>query len=126
MAKQEKEKNNKKHFWRDFKAELKKVIWPTKKQLANNTMVVIAMVLITTVVVLILDLAFEALNTYGINRVKQVVKDSISTTTDENDNNSEEQENQDEQNNEETDSNTTDENNPTNTSSEGNNETPNQ
>lgn len=84
MAKQEKEKKNQKHFWKDFKAELKKVIWPTKKQLANNTMVVIAMVLVTTVIVLLLDLAFEALNTYGINKLKGTVQDSISTTVDEN------------------------------------------
>ena len=103
MAKQEKEKNNQKHFWRDFKAELKKVIWPTKKQLANNTLVVIAMVLVTTVTVLVLDLAFEALNTYGINKVKKAVQDSISTTVDEGENNSEEEYNHDEENNSEGD-----------------------
>ena len=83
MAKQEKDKKNQKHFWKDFKAELKKVIWPTKKQLANNTLVVIAMVLVTTVIVLLLDLAFEALNTYGINKLKGAVQDSISATTEE-------------------------------------------
>lgn len=107
MAKQEKEKNNQKHFWRDFKAELKKVIWPTKKQLANNTLVVIAMVLVTTVTVLVLDLAFEALNTYGINRVKKAVQDSISTTVDEGENNSEEEHNNDEENNSESNDQTT-------------------
>lgn len=101
MAKQEKEKNNQKHFWRDFKAELKKVIWPTKKQLANNTLIVVAMVLITTVVVLVLDLAFEALNTYGINKVKKAVQDSISTTVDEGENSSEEEHNHDGENNSE-------------------------
>ena len=85
MAKQEKEKNNKKHFWRDFRAELKKVIWPTKKQLVNNTIVVIGMVLATTIIVLVLDLAFEALNTYGINKIKEAVQDSVSTTVDEED-----------------------------------------
>ena len=30
-----KETKNKKHFFKDFKAELKKVIWPTPKQLIN-------------------------------------------------------------------------------------------
>ena len=54
MAKQEKENKKQKHFWKDFKAELKKVIWPTKKQLANNTIFVVAMVLVTTVIVLII------------------------------------------------------------------------
>ena len=82
MAKQEKEKNNQKHFWRDFRAELKKVIWPSKKQLINNTLVVIGMVLATTIIVLVLDLAFEALNTYGINKIKEAVQDSVSTTVD--------------------------------------------
>ena len=106
MAKQEKEKKNQKHFWKDFKAELKKVIWPTKKQLTNNTMVVIAMVLLTTVIVLVLDLAFQALNTYGINNIKQAVQDSISTTGDEENNESEADSKQDDGKNgeEETDS----------------------
>ncbi len=129
MAKQEKEKNNQKHFWRDFKAELKKVIWPTKKQLANNTMVVIGMVLVTTIIVLVLDLAFEALNTYGINKIKKSVQDSISTTVEE-ENNSEEgntEENNDEQNaeGEGNEENTENQENSeeTNTTSEDNNET---
>lgn len=108
MAKQEKENKKQKHFWKDFKAELKKVIWPTKRQLANNTMVVIAMVLVTTVTVLILDLTFEALNTYGINKIKKAVQNSISTTVDEGENNSEEEHNHDEENNSEGDNQTAD------------------
>lgn len=50
---------DKKHFMKDFKAELKKVIWPTPKQLVNNTVAVITVVLITAVIVLVLDFAFE-------------------------------------------------------------------
>lgn len=102
MAKQEKDKKNQKHFWKDFKAELKKVIWPTKKQLANNTLVVVAMVLATAAVVLVLDLAFEALNTYGINKLKTTVQNSISAPVDEN-NSTEEEHNHD---NEETETST--------------------
>ena len=34
-AKKENSKN-KKSFFKDFKAELKKVVWPTPKQLFNN------------------------------------------------------------------------------------------
>ena len=104
MAKQEKENKKQKHFWKDFKAELKKVIWPTKKQLANNTLVVVAMVLVTTVIVLILDLAFEALNTYGINKIKHTVQDSISANVDgdqETDSNNEENNQEPETNSEE-------------------------
>ena len=67
MAKKEekaiKEKNKenkaKKHFFKDFKAELKKVIWPTPKQLTNNTMAVIVIVVIVGVIVFALDVAFE-------------------------------------------------------------------
>ena len=53
MAKKESKNENKvkKHFFKDFKAELKKVIWPTPKQLVNNTVAVITIVLITAVIV---------------------------------------------------------------------------
>ena len=76
------EKNNKKqkHFWKDFKAELKKVIWPTKSQAVNNTIIVIVIVIIVTALCFILDLAFEALNTYGIDKLKATVQNSVSNT----------------------------------------------
>ena len=65
MAKEAKnKKENNKHFWKDFKAELKKVIWPTPKQLVNNTIAVITIVLITAVIVFVLDIVFEKMNTY--------------------------------------------------------------
>ena len=54
-----KEKKEKKHFFKDFKAELKRVIWPTPKQLANNVVAVITIVLITGIVVFALDFVFE-------------------------------------------------------------------
>ena len=64
---------NKKHFMKDFKAELKRVIWPTPKQLLNNTVAVITVVLITAAIVFVLDLAFESMNTYGIEKLKEMV-----------------------------------------------------
>ncbi len=73
MAKEAKTKKEKKHFFKDFKAELKKVIWPTPKQLVNNTIAVVTIVLITAIIVFVLDLAFEKMNTYGINKLKQIV-----------------------------------------------------
>ena len=54
---------NKKHFMKDFRAELKRVIWPTPKQLFNNTVAVITVVLITAAIVFALDLIFESVNT---------------------------------------------------------------
>ena len=82
MAKEVKNKNEKKHFFKDFKAELKKVIWPTPKQLVNNTVAVITIVLITGIIVFALDLTFETMNTYGIDKLKQVV-DSKAEVSDE-------------------------------------------
>ena len=61
------------HFFKDFKAELKKVIWPTTKQVANNTTAVITIVLLTAIIVFILDVAFEKLNTHGIDRLRSIV-----------------------------------------------------
>ena len=85
MAKAEKEtKSAKKHFWKDFKAELKKVIWPTPKQIVNNTATVIGIVLITVAIVFVLDVAFDALNTYGINKLKTIVDNTTTNETIEN------------------------------------------
>lgn len=72
----EKEPKNKKRFFKDFKAELKKVIWPTPKQLVNNTAAVVVIVIITAAIVFALDFAFELLNKYGINKVKAVYKNN--------------------------------------------------
>ena len=94
MAKKEAKTNkkdnskNKKSFSKDFKAELKKVAWPTPKQLLNNTVAVITIVLITAIIVFVLDLAFEFLNKQGVEKVKEVYTSSNST-----DNNSTSQEN---------------------------------
>ncbi len=74
MPKDNKVKKEKKHFFKDFKAELKKVIWPTPKQLVNNTVAVIVIVLIIAVIVFVLDFAFEKMNTYGINKLKSIVE----------------------------------------------------
>ena len=38
-------------FFRDSKGELKKVVWPSKKQVVNNTAIVIAFVLIAAVII---------------------------------------------------------------------------
>ena len=86
MAKKENSKN-KKSFLKDFKAELKKVVWPTPKQLVNNTVAVITIVLITAIIVFVLDLAFEFANKQGIEKVKEVITSSNTTNT--SDNNSE-------------------------------------
>ena len=75
---------NKKSFFKDFKAELKKVNWPTPKQLLNNTVAVITIVLITAVIVFVLDIVFETLNKQGINKIKEVVGTNTTAVEDEN------------------------------------------
>ncbi len=88
MAKEEKKlKKENKHFFKDFKVELKKVIWPTPKQLVNNTIAVISIVLITAAIVFVLDLAFGALNTYGIDKLKTKVESKQQTAIQDNANN---------------------------------------
>ena len=85
MAQKDKKeiKNNKDKtsFSKSFKAELKKVVWPTPKQLFNNTVAVLTIVLITAIIVFILDLAFESANKYGIDKIKQVVSNSSENQT---------------------------------------------
>ncbi len=82
MAKKEvKNSKDKTSFMKSFKAELKKVNWPTPKQLFNNTVAVLTIVLITAVVVFVLDFTFESLNKHGINKIKEVVSNSVTNTT---------------------------------------------
>ena len=85
MAKKESKTENKvkKHFFKDFKAELKKVIWPTPKQLVNNTVAVVVIVLTTAAIVFVLDVIFESLNTYGVEKLKAIVTSSSSETVEE-------------------------------------------
>ena len=72
--KSKKDTKNKKSFFKDFKAELKKVIWPTPKQLVNNTIAVVVIVIITAAIVFVLDVVFDLLNKYGINNLKSKVR----------------------------------------------------
>ena len=78
--KSKKDVKNKRHFWKDFKAELKKVVWPTPKQLLNSTVAVITIVLVTALIVFILDMGFELMNTHGINKLQTVLQNSVNTT----------------------------------------------
>ncbi len=97
--KPEKQTKKQRSFWKDFKAELKKVIWPTRSQVVNNTIIVLVIVIIITAICFVLDLAFEALNTYGIDRLKSMVQDSISETNETTDSNSVEDSNNTEDSN---------------------------
>ena len=77
MAKKDiKNNRDKTSFVKSFKAELKKVVWPTPKQLFNNTVAVLAIALITTLIVFVLDITFESINKYGVNKVKEAISNS--------------------------------------------------
>lgn len=79
MAKNEaKQGKENKHFIKDFKVELKKVSWPTPKQLLNNTFVVVVIVLITALIVFCLDLVFDSINKYGITNLQTMVQEKSS------------------------------------------------
>ena len=85
-----KEVKNKKHFFKDFKAELKKVIWPTPKQLVNKTTAVVVVVLITAAIVFVLNIVFDFMNEKGINKLKSNLRNTVTvqnTTENEEDNN---------------------------------------
>ena len=93
MAKKEKEAkiNNKqkRHYFKDMKAELKKVIWPTAKQTANNTVAVIVFTLAIAIIVFVLDVVFDFANKKGVVALQEKIKTSYSAsntteTTDEN------------------------------------------
>ena len=50
-----------KEFFKDTKAELKKVTWPDKEQLIHNTGVIIVFILIITIILSVLDFGFAKL-----------------------------------------------------------------
>lgn len=82
MAKNENKNDNKvkEHFFKDFKAELKRVIWPTPKQLINNTTAVVTIVIITAIIVFALDAVFDLGNKYGISKLQSIVNEKYNNT----------------------------------------------
>ena len=95
--KESKVKKENKHFMKDVKAELKKVTWPTSKQMVNNVTAVLVIVLITAAIVFCLDFVFGAMNKFGVEKLKekvqsnsqsqsQTVKDQTNNDNNQNDN----------------------------------------
>ena len=48
-------------YFRNLKSEMKKVTWPTFKQVRNNTGIVLGAVIVIGVLIALLDLAFQGL-----------------------------------------------------------------
>ena len=80
MAKKEKEEKQKSSYFKEMKTELKKVVWPTPKELVNNTLAVIVFVICIAVIVFISDIVFDNLNKYGITALQEKVISSFQTT----------------------------------------------
>ena len=74
-----------KKFFKEFKAELKRVSWPTRKQLVNNTIAVVSIVVIVAVIVFVLDVIFENMNKFGVEKLKAIVTSSSSEENDSDD-----------------------------------------
>lgn len=53
-----------KKWFHELVVEAKKVVWPTKKQVVNNTLVVIGCVIAVCIVVTVLDIAFGAIRDF--------------------------------------------------------------
>lgn len=73
-------KENKKSYFKEFKAELKKVSWPTFNQLVKNTVAVVTIVLITAIMIFLLDVVFETLTTNGVGAIKELVTSDTEVT----------------------------------------------
>jgi len=90
MAKKDVMKDKKNNFGKELKSELKKVTWPSFKQLVNNTYAVVAIVLIVAAIVFVLDVCFENLNNFSVNKLKALVSSNTEDTVNDSENPSEE------------------------------------
>ncbi len=45
-------------FFKETKSELKKVTWPSKNQLIHNTLIILAFIVITCIILSVCDVAF--------------------------------------------------------------------
>ena len=58
-AKKEKKKGKVGNAWKGFKSELKKIVWPTWKQVLKNAGIVVVIVGICAIAIGALDMAFR-------------------------------------------------------------------
>ena len=60
-------------FLKNVKSELKKVVWPTKKQLTSNTFMVIFLVIAVAAIVLSFDMIVEFADTWLWSYINKVI-----------------------------------------------------
>lgn len=56
-----------KKWWREMKSELKKVVWPTPKQIVNNTLVALVVMIVAAIVI------------WGFDEIAQMVVKAVIT-----------------------------------------------
>lgn len=61
-------RKNSVRFFKDIRAELKKVIWPTRQQLLNNTVTVLLVCLLVGIVIWVADEALTKLVEWTLTR----------------------------------------------------------
>ena len=57
-------------YFRELRSELKKVVWPTPKQVLKNTLIVLACVLVVGVIIWVFDIVAG----FGISELINLVK----------------------------------------------------
>ena len=60
-------------WFREMKSELKKVVWPTKSQMLNNTLIVLACVLVVGIFIVIFDFVGTQV-IEGLRMLAQLIK----------------------------------------------------
>ena len=63
---------NKSHWFKDFKGEIKKIVWPSGKRLFDNVVVVLSMVIVVTLIIFLLDLGLKQLSNLEVNGVNEL------------------------------------------------------
>lgn len=59
-----------KKFWKDYNAEFKKLVWPTKQQLIRNSSVVLITIIVAGALLALLDLGFSK----GFKELKDLIE----------------------------------------------------
>ena len=62
-----------KNFFKNYKSELKKIVWSSKEQTAKNTSVVVALVVVSAVVLVLLDLGLHS----GITALRALIQNTL-------------------------------------------------
>ena len=62
-----------KKFIKDYRSEMKKIVWPTRDQVIKNTGVVLVAIVFMAIVVGLLDLLFGGFGLQGLGSLKELI-----------------------------------------------------